>query len=412
MKKRLIDIYPPHTRNMSPLDEEPRVSDAGKIPEIAARRNSKAATFAAVLLFVFAAPPVFLHFFYAEVRIDVWPNITKLRIEERLSAQVGYDTVNFEKKIIRARAFEEERELTQLFPSSGKKFKEEKARGTIRVYNENSAQTQTLVANTRFIAEVVNLFRLEITSVIPVGSLDVRVIAAEAGPEYNIGPSNFSLPGLVGSPLYTKIYGKSPEAMSGGASKEVAVVTEEDIAAAKDQLAETLKTQATKSLLAKIPAQFQMLEHSLNSTILEDNSLVKPGAELDQFNYTAKVKVAILGFHKDDADLLARQTLKDYVKQNQAINEETLNLSYAAAKGAADSAEGSGVIPIIAHIEVDQYEKVETEKLFERVMGTTVKEFRQIVKEYPFLAKAQFSLRPFWLARVPRDPEKVNIDVH
>ena len=398
---------------MSP-PEEASVRDVKKSWEPGAKNGSQRAAFAAFLILLFAAPPLLSHFFFAKAQIQVWPQITKLRIEEQITAQVGYDSVNRAKKIIRARAFEEEKELTQLFPSSGKKRKEEKARGAIRVYNENTGKPQTLVANTRFISEDGKLFRLETLALIPVGFLDVQVAAAEAGPEYNIGPSNFSLPGLVGSPLYTKVYGKSLEAMSGGAEKEVAVVTKEDIAAAKDQLAETLKTQATKSLLAKIPSQFQALEHSLSSTILEDNSLVKPGAELDHFNYTAKVKVAISGFHKDDADLLAREALESHLTQNQAINEETLAFSYAIAEGATgrSGANAKGMIPIMARIEVDQYEKVEKERLLERMAGTTVEEFRQIMKEYPFLAKVQFSLWPFWFSRVPQDSKRIHIDVH
>ena len=412
MKKRLIDIYPPHSRNTSPDQEPSRVSDIGKTLETTAQKGSKASTLAAFLILLFATPPVFLHLFFAKAQIEVWPHITKLRLEEQISAQVGYDNVNREKKIIRARVFEEEKELTQLFASSGEKLKEEKAHGIIRVYNENTVQAQTLVANTRFISEDGKLFRLKTPALIPVGFLDVQVVAAEAGPEYNIGPSNFSLPGLVGSPLYTKVYGKSFVAMSGGVKKEVAVVTDEDIAEAKAKLAETLKTQATKSLLAKIPSQFQVLEHSLDFTILEDNSLVKPGAELDRFNYKTKVKVVISGFHKEDADLLSRQAMENYLEPNQAINEETLSFSYTVAEGETGSSNGAGVIPIIAHIEVDQYEKIEQERLLERMAGARFEEFRQIMKEYPFLEKAQFSLWPFWLSRIPQDLKRVNIDVH
>ena len=137
---------------MSP-PEEASVRDVKKSWEPGAKNGSQRAAFAAFLILLFAAPPLLSHFFFAKAQIQVWPQITKLRIEEQITAQVGYDSVNRAKKIIRARAFEEEKELTQLFPSSGKKRKEEKARGAIRVYNENTGKPQTLVANTRFISE-------------------------------------------------------------------------------------------------------------------------------------------------------------------------------------------------------------------------------------------------------------------
>lgn len=408
MKKRLIDIYPPHSRNTASLSEELQLTSEEKISESGEQRGLRTIVFVAFLILLFAIPPVFAHLFFASAQIHLWPQITKLHLQEQINAQVGYDKVNLETNIIRARVFEEEKELTQLFRASGKKFKQEKARGAIRVYNENSPESQTLVANTRFISEDGLVFRLQTTASIPAkGFFDVQVVAADSGSEYNIGPSKFSLPGLVGSPLYTKIYGESFQEMSGGIEQEVAVVTEEDIAAAKDQLAETLKAQATKSLLAQIPPEFQVFEHSLGSTILEDNSLVKPGAELEQFNYIAKIKVSVSGFHKDDADLLVRRLLRSYLDPNQEINEETLQITYTASEDETRK----GVIPLTAQIMVDQYEKVDAEKFGELVEGATVGELREVMKEHPFLAKVQFSLWPFWVAQIPQNSRRVNIDV-
>lgn len=405
MKKRLIDIYPPRSRGIIPTEEE----TAGNAEIGSHSLKDSGVRLALFAMLLFAIPPVFFHFFMANATIEVWPQITKLRLEEQILAQVGYDKVNVEKKIIRARVFEEEKEITQLFAASGKKFKEEKARGTIRVYNENSTQPQSLVANTRFISEDGKLFRLETAVSIPGGQfLDVRVAAPEPGAEYNIGPSNFSLPGFVGSPLYTKIYGESFEPMTGGAKREVTVVTEEDIAAAKDQLGEILKIEATKSLLARIPSPYQVLEDSLRSTITQDNSLIKPGAELNQFNYTAKVKVSMTGFHKDDADVLAKQLLSSYLPTNQTVNEETLRVTTQVSQGAGQA----GLIPITLHIAGDQYEKVDRAALTRRLAGASDSEFHQLFKEYSFLAKAQFSLWPFWVSRIPKDPERVSVDVN
>ncbi len=412
MKKRLIDIYPPPTKITAPQAEAANIPDGPKSRGKGKSKISRPAMFAIFLLFLFGMPPIVSHFFFAMAQIQVWPQMTKLRIEGSTTAQIGYDALNLGKNIIRARIFEEERKLTQLFPASGRKMKDEKARGTIRVHNTNSSQSQALVVNTRFISEDGKLFRLEKAASVPAsGFIDVQVVAAEPGEQYNIEPSNFSLPGLVGSPLYTKIYGESTAKMAGGAENEVIVVVDEDIASAKDQLVGTLKDQATKSLLAQIPPQFQILEDSITTTILEDSSLVKPGAELDEFSYTARVKVAISGFHKEDANAVAKHFLASYLKENQTINESTLVFAYAASEKAGSPA-GGGVIPIRVQIAVDQYEKIDENSLKILARGKTVEEFRQLANENPFLAKIQFSLWPAWIAHIPQDLEKVDIDVH
>jgi len=66
-------------------------------------------------LLIFVVPLILLHVFFARATIQVWPQITKLHVEERIFAQVGFDKMNLEKKIVRARIFEEEEEQTLLF---------------------------------------------------------------------------------------------------------------------------------------------------------------------------------------------------------------------------------------------------------------------------------------------------------
>ncbi len=400
MKKRLIDIYPPQTKQESFAQEQAVIEKS--------KSALRGTGFAIFLLGVIVALPLFLHFFFAKANIVIWPQITELHIKEQIDAQIGYEKMNFEKKIIRARTFEEEKQLMQLFPATGKKFKEEKARGTIRVYNESTGQTQQLVANTRFISEDGKLFRLKRAVSVPQGFLDVEVEAAVPGVEFNIEPSKFSLPGLVGSPLYTKVYGESFQAMSGGEEQEVLVVTEEDIAAAKDQLVATLKAQAIQALLAKVPASYKVLEDTLVSTVLEDNSLVKPGAELNQFNYTSKIRVIMSGFHTEDAQVLARQLLLGYLAPNEAVNENTLQMTFQAV----ENREENGAMPIEVEIRADQYEKIDTKDFSQRAAGVSQTEFRQLMAEYPFLAKVQFSFWPFWISTVPGDIKRINLDVN
>ena len=61
------------------------------------------------------------------------------------------------------------------------------------------------------------------------GSVHVSVQAVESGDGYNIAPSNFSIPGLKGTPSYYSIYATSTDAMSGGYTGKVKKVTDDDI---------------------------------------------------------------------------------------------------------------------------------------------------------------------------------------
>jgi len=103
-----------------------------------------------------------------------------------------------------------------------------KASGIITVFNEYSSSPQLLVASTRFLSSDGKIFRTikdisvpgsEIINdeIIP-DSINITVMADYPGIEYNISPSDFTIPGFKGSPKYVGLYGKSNTAMNGGSN--------------------------------------------------------------------------------------------------------------------------------------------------------------------------------------------------
>jgi hypothetical protein len=414
MKKRLIDIRPPKDISETPgnalRENETMPSQEGGLQ---GRMHRAPSILLSVLLATLLITPVVSHFFLRNASIDIWPYMTTLRVQESIAAQIGYDSVNFERKLIRARVFEEEVAQTTLFPSTGKQFVEEAARGTIRIYNENVGSSQALIASTRLISEDGKIFRLEQAVSVPgattngPGYIDATVVAMETGEEYNIGPSKFSLPGLVGSPLYTRIYGESLSRMAGGMQREVAVVTEDDITAAQNELAELLKVEAVRLLLAKVPTQFEILSDSLQTSLTADNSLVRAGATLEEFTYAAAIKVEMVGFHKEDANLLVHHLLAAQLSDNEALHESTLQISYRVKGNVSDS----GVVPIDVDMVVNRYEQVDEAQLANRLRGASAQQFSQLLAEYPFLAQTRISIWPFWASRLPENPNNISLNV-
>jgi hypothetical protein len=108
-----------------------------------------------------------------------------------------------------------QKEKEKEFDATGKKKIYEKARGIITVYNEWGSSSQILVASTRFLSKDGKLFRTVKTISVPgfkriegkdiPGTIDVEVVAAEAGEEYNIKPTAFTIPGFEGSSKYAGI---------------------------------------------------------------------------------------------------------------------------------------------------------------------------------------------------------------
>ena len=70
-----------------------------------------------------------------------------------------------------------------------------------------------------------------------------------------------------------------------------------------------------------------------------------------------------------------------------------------------------GVVPIEVEVEADQYEKVDTRALVRFSEGASEAQFQQLMREYPFLAKAKFSLWPFWVSSIPKDSKRIRAEV-
>lgn len=273
------------------------------------------------------------------------------------------------------------------------------------------------MANTRFISENGKLFRSKSKTAVPAaryqngnlvaGTIDIMVTAAESGDSYNIGPSNFSLPGLAGTPLYTAVYGKSLQAMAGGSQTQALAVTEDDIAHSKDQLIENLTKLGKEGVGAKIPAGYTLLPGFMASEVASVSSLAKEGAELEQFNVSAKVKATALVFKQEDAESLMKYLLSKTVAPNERIDEQSILVSLQEDR--LETVAGAGIIAGTA--KAKSLRIVDSTALKNDLNGLSRRDASLLLAGYPGVAQYQLSFSPFWLKRLPRSPDKIEITV-
>ena len=336
-----------------------------------------------------------LHIFFATASIEVQLESRELSIhaeidEEKIPIQI----------------FRTTREATHFFLATGKEDKTIKSRGIIRVYNKYSNSTQTLVPNTRFISKEGKLFRSTHKLNIPgEGHADVEVIAVQAGGEYNIGPSNFSLPGLAGSVLYTSVYGTSFDPMTGGSVQTVLVVTKEDIALAKEELVASLSEKTKKELLRKIPEDVILLHASLKAEVLDNFSLIKEGSELNKFSYTVRVLVSAFGIQKTASEVFARKLLSDEMNNEERIDEQSFRVAYQVES----SSEKTESIFLKLNVSSRIYYLLDPVKLRLYLRGVSLDRAAVLLLEYPRLVSARVSLWPFWINTIPEDIEKIQV---
>lgn len=402
MKKRIIDIAPPKTEKREVL----------KVKRKGFKKRFLFLIFLFLIIGFFGSQKMSL------AKIAVWPKTELSNFKLEVTIDNGIENINFSQNLIPGQIFESEKVISREFPASGKVLKEEEAEGVIRVYNNYSTNPQILVATTRFVSKEGKLFRSIEKVVVPgghydkgklvPGEYDVKVKADEAGEEYNISSSTFSLPGLIGTAQYTSIYGKSFDSMKGGFKKEVSQVKEEDLESAKEALSNIAKKEGEESVKEKVPEEFIFLKDILKVEVLDPFSSVKAGDEVEKFNYQIKIKSKTLSFRQSDIEDFVKNYILSRISKDKRIQTESLKINFSIKNFDLES----GKIFLSLDTSAKIYQAVDFSLMKGSLSGKTIPEAQNSLEEQPEINKVQIKIIPFWIKRLPENTEKIEMQLN
>ncbi len=419
--RKVTDILPP--KELVFVPQEDREEKAAQIKRISRKKitgGKKGLIFSLVFLILLG---VFCYLTLSKAEIDLWPETEVLNLETELTIGKEVKELNVSAKVIPAQIFQKEKTLTEVFQSSGKVLKEEKAEGILRVYNAYSTLPQVLIATTRFVSADGKVFRTPVTVTVPggkyeggklvPGEIDVKVVAAEAGPEYNIGSSIFSIPGFAGTDRYTKFYGRSFEAMTGGLREEKPVVTKEDLTQAEDLLTKQVKKECEELLKNElqsegISSKFDYFLGEVKTEIIEKFSLADSGEEIKEFKFQVKARCETLLFQKEDLWNFAKESIIHQIPQGYKLYEESLKTDYSLQTINLDS----GEIILSLDISAKIYSEVDVYNFKNALSGKSLLETKLFLENQPKITKVNVRFWPFWVGKVPEDFDKIKVNIN
>ena len=346
----------------------------------------------------------------ALIKID----LKKINREVEMTAQARVNIKNNQE--IPLRIVEGEEELVQDYPATGQsKIADKKARGMVTIYNE-SLQKQPLVVSTRLMTRDGKIFRLIKSVVVPAqegnkaGKIEVGVIADKAGQEYNISPTNFSIPGLKGTDQYDKIYARSEKRMIGGGGEaEIKVVSKADMEKARKK---TLKKVVDKVLL-KQRNQLKEGENFTSDMLSYEiiDSFISPGEGMvaDKFDYKIKIKYQLAVFsEKNVRDRLAKKALEDV--ENNSIRWKIDEVKLRYGKNDCDFKQKACLIKAVGNVSF--VPEFDTEVFRKKISGKNEKDLKRELKKFPQIENIQVEFSPTYLPmRIPTSSKKVEIMV-
>jgi len=375
--------------------------------------------FGSVVAIVVALIAAYL--FLPKATIIIFAKNKSQSVEAEIKGSVNTTSVDFTNGNIPAKLVSVDDELTQTFSASGgKNSTNQKAKGTITIYNEFSDKSQSLVATTRFENEGGLIFRLVKSITVPgvtqvsgetkPGAIEADVIADEAGDKYNIGPSSFTIPGFKGSgnEKYTKFYAKSFKSMTGGGNNgsTVKAITDADINDAKNKVAAQLNNHIKQKTKDSIGSENIVLDDAIsigNQTYKTSNA---EGDLTESFTVTVGAKANVLIFSENDVKSILNAKLNASVGNSEKSEDNYLTVDY----GKADVDLTGGTIIFRVNGQGKIGSTIDTENLKKGILGKNEEDLTAYLKTYPEISKYEIIYwPPFINGKIPSYENRVEI---
>ncbi len=396
------DIVPPSRRTSS---TEPNLNNEPVRAPIQSNMPSGVFPFRSAgisILVVLAVITGLLYFSSAQVTIT--PTSTTVTVSGDYIATQGAGALPYE--IISA-----QKVAVQSVEGSGTETVHEFASGVITIYN-TQPKSQPLIAKTRFSTKNGLVFRINSPVTVPKGSADnpgtiqATVYADLPGESHNVGPSDFTLPGLSGGAAFSKVYAKSVQSMSGGISGTVPTVNDGIEESARQTLIMALKSGLETDLMNKVPEGYVLLIGAATTTFKALPT--KPSSTTGLVDVRQEGTITGIIFPTEAlAGAIASQTLATSYNGEPVSFKSNESLSFRGNIPEVDQDSYSFAL----FGEADLVYVVDPERIAAAVTGKNRDSAKVALSNYPEVYRASITLRPFWRQTFPEEPDSISVNI-
>lgn len=309
------------------------------------------------------------------------------------------------------------------FQSQGKKDVGNKASGSVVIYNFTGsplnlrAKTTILTLNNKnytLLSDVLGLkptkYKNAQTREIDESSLApaVNIEAAEGGESYNVpAGTRIEVTNQVFGSNPQLLYGKVNAAISGGTSRYLSIISQNDINSAKEQLARQvyadLSTEIAKQVLVIDEKAFELV----NPQFTFDHEV---GTETPEF--TGKISAQALGlaYNPGEMEDLVLKRIRQSLAADSKINIKLfspLKLNLKSLNLASST--------MVFEVHFDGLAVADTEGfegLAEKIKGKSQEEAINIIKSLGEVDKVEITLTPSWMKWLPWLSNKISVNIN
>lgn len=400
-----------------PRNEEVSVQSKLKRPSGPLLRRGPMLALVAVILMAAAG-----WFFFLYPQATVLLSVSSEPISQSATVTVdnNINEVQAEQGKIPGQKVQVETTVKANFPATGSKEVGTKATGTVVVSNR-LGETVSLPKGSSLLREdrsFVTTEAIEIGAatvsldsagnvIVKPGTKTVAVEANTVGSAFNLGAGDFVITSFTGTKR-DRVSAANTSAFTGGESRTVKVVTEEDISKAKETVGTSKSEELTKQLNEQAK-DITVLANTIQVEVLEANSSKSVGDEADTFDIEAKIRARTIGF-----------VAKDYQEAIVSTVSKTLPEGKELIVSSQDSVEtkvknsnfDQGMLELEGILRASIVQRIDEGALRNLIRGKTTVVASELLKAQEGIQDAQIQLRPVLRSTIPKSDSQISFQVN
>lgn len=352
----------------------------------------------------------------AVVTLYLKPKVLEKEFEITIDSTIS--KTNKEEGVIPGSLKEVKVEGTKIKETTGEKLVGEKAKGEVIIYNKTD-MVKVFPAGTVLIGPNKLTFSLdgeiEVASKsaqttdegeqITYGKTTASVTATSIGPEFNLSSqTQFSFKEYPAS-LYSA---KTENGFSGGTSRQIRAVSEEDQSSLLEDLTSELKEKAKQELRTNISSGEKVLDQEISSEILNQEFSAEEGEEVDNLSLDLEIKFTFLAYQQEDLKQFLEKKISDsipsgFVFEYKTSQVDIKDMSFKDNKAKLKVVMKSSLLP-----------KLDIEEIKKNLKGHYPEVIQTYLESLPNFSRADIKITPKLPAKLrtlPRKSENIKVEI-
>ena len=361
------------------------------------RENNKFVVMALSLITTIFLSAIFSWWYFPKATVTIY--VDSKKIDESLTINLSNDLKGVEM------TSELENEKTK--STTGTKTVGEKAKGSVKIQNGTAFPISLATGSILLSSSDLKFVTLKSASVSGAltpttpGVATIEVEAVSIGQEYNLKKDEIF---KVGNYPKSEVDATSTDAFSGGSSRQITSVSEDDRKKIYKDLLNELSESAKQEVNGQITADSIIAESTCKTDVINEDYSNKVGDEATNIKLKLKIKFTCLAISKKDLSDLAKTKLQPLIPSGFVLRDDQLN--YTFSKGNDESLD--------VHVIANLLPSIDPSVITKSISGKYPKIAESYLSNIPGFINAEIRLRPVLkgvLGTLPHLSKNITIEI-